>query len=289
MDGWHWTDTAVHAELEVLQLKHGAIVIPPNISHVVVEIGANGHHWLWNEPLPVAVPGVPLGSRIKDLPNVLLISFEPLLDKYARYLSFQSVGEVPATPGWSVPDRAIVLPFAVGAPEGSSQFHVSQMDGCSSMLPVSQQALRGPWSDENWFMFKFCASVNHASPQRRVPIVSLDTVLSRWLNGRKVSFVKIDAQSYDLRVVRSGRQQLLGGQVYAAQLEITADHCHPGYIGGHLCTETVDGMAELGFETAANCSNPRRFRNKGCASDFIFYRQGGEALDGKPVQFAGRL
>ena len=278
-EGWRQTDTGLHAELQVLELHHGQIQIPKNITHIVIEIGANGHHWLWNEPLPVAVPGVPLGKLIRDLPNVLLVSFEPLLDKYAGYVSHQSVGERPMKPGWSVPGRAIVLPFAVGSPEGSTTFYVGAMDGCSSLLPVSQKELAGPWSGANWFMFRHCSRVGGA--HRRVPVVSLDTVVDRWLGGRSVSFVKVDAQGYDLSVAQSGRA--VAEKLTALQLEITADHCHAGYVGATRCSETVQGMAELGFDTRANCTETRRFRNKGCASDFMFFRKGAEPLDGMPM------
>ena len=44
--------------------------------------------------------------------------------------------EVPTTPGWSVPGRAIVLPYAIGSDEGFADFHVSRSDGCSSLLPI---------------------------------------------------------------------------------------------------------------------------------------------------------
>jgi len=32
---------------------------------------------------------------------------------------------------------------------------------------------------------------------RRVPAVSLETVIAEWLGGRKVAYVKVDAQGYD--------------------------------------------------------------------------------------------
>ena len=274
--GWRATQDGVHAEVQVLELHQGAIQIPDAITEIVVEIGANAHRWLWDEPLPVALPRIPLGKPLKNLSHVLLISFEPLLDKYAKYLSRQTVGEVPAAPGWSVPGRAIVLPFAVGSPEGDAQFNIGLMDGCSSMLPISQDELRGPWAGMDWFMWQGCAQV--ADTPRRVPVVSLDTVVNRWLRGRQVSFVKVDAQGYDLSVAQSGMASALR-RITAMQLEITADHCHAGYVGGSRCTETVRGMASLGFDTKGNCSDARRFRNKGCASDFIFFRRGAEELD----------
>jgi len=281
-DGWRATDSGLHAELQVLELRHGAIPIPPTISHVVIEIGANAHHWLWDEPLPVAVPGVPKGVPIKNLPHVLLLAFEPLLDKYARYLSNNTQGERPQKLGWVVPGRAIVLPFAVGSPEGSATFNVGEMDGCSSMLKIDANQLSGPWAEKNWFMFKHC-NQRGGNAARRVPVVSLDTVLSTWLHGRNVSFMKLDAQGYDLSVAQSGNSSI--GAITAMQLEITADHCHAGYVGAHSCSATVDGMADLGFDTVAKCADGRRFRNKGCASDFMFFRKGEQPLDGMPIQF----
>mmetsp|Transcript_11845 Transcript_11845/g.29325 ORF Transcript_11845/g.29325 Transcript_11845/m.29325 type:complete len:81 (-) Transcript_11845:1155-1397(-) len=73
--------TAVYAPLQVLDLVAGQIPVPREITHIVLEIGCNGHNWLWNNILPVPVPGIAANVPIANQSHVLLISFEPLLDK----------------------------------------------------------------------------------------------------------------------------------------------------------------------------------------------------------------
>ena len=50
--GWESTRSAVHASLQVLDLVDGRILIPRHITHIVLEIGCNGHNLLWDQPLP---------------------------------------------------------------------------------------------------------------------------------------------------------------------------------------------------------------------------------------------
>ena len=94
---WFATPSALFAPLHLLDFDgDGAVPLPPTITHVVIEIGCNGHGLLWNNaidarefdggPLPA---GIASGVPIREQPHVLLVSFEPLLDKYASYLSLQ--------------------------------------------------------------------------------------------------------------------------------------------------------------------------------------------------------
>ena len=149
---WTSTQKAVHAQIQVLDLVNGHIPIPPKITHVVLEVGCNGHDLQWDKPLPIPVPGIESGVPIVNQSHVLLISFEPLLDKYALYLSKMKHAAIakgvlaiehPTSPGWSVPGRAIVLPFAVGGPpDADADLNVARSDGCSSLLRINASEAR---------------------------------------------------------------------------------------------------------------------------------------------------
>ena len=138
--------------------------MPPNITHVVLEVGSNSRNWQWNEPLPVDAPGIVPGVPLRDQENVLLIAFEPMLDHYARYLSMFTHADSlwPWPPGWSARGRAIVLPFAVGADpadgpgSGSrvAQLHVADVDGCSSLLSIDGNQTSGGW--KGTFLTRHC-------------------------------------------------------------------------------------------------------------------------------------
>lgn len=280
--GWFTHDRALHATLEVLDLdESGAIVMPPNITHVVLEVGSNSRNWQWNEPLPVDAPGIVPGVPLRDQENVLLIAFEPMLDHYARYLSMFTHADSlwPWPPGWSARGRAIVLPFAVGADpadgpgSGSrvAQLHVADVDGCSSLLSIDGNQTSGGW--KGTFLMRHCGRQGRRRP-RRVPVVSLATIIGTWLRGRAVSFVKCDAQGYDLQVAESAGA--FASQIHAMQLEVTADTCRTAYVGAKTCSATVAGMRALGFvEKQGSMCQDIRWRNHGCAADMVFVRETG--------------
>ena len=95
--------------------------------------------------------------------------------------------------GWSVPGRAIVLPFAVGEPEGEAEFHIAKNDGCSSLLPIDTREFYHGGLFKRHVPVFFSDVCGKQSATRRVPVVSLRTILG-WLGERKVDFLKIDAR-----------------------------------------------------------------------------------------------
>ena len=209
--------STVRATLDLLHLVDGRVPLPPNITHIVVEIGCNGHKLLWDLPFPFGhIPGVSAGVPLSLQRHVLLVSFEPLLDKYAFYLSLQkshgqtghkrqrgdalhslllSGIETPPDLGWSVPGRAIVLPYAVGSPEGYADFHVSRSDGCSSLLAIDMNeastGIKKQRGEGGMFWRDLCGK---EAQRIRVPVMPLRTILG-WFT-RRVALVKIDAQGY---------------------------------------------------------------------------------------------
>ena len=125
-----------------------------------------------------------------------LVSFEPLLDKWATLLSRNSRSRHAGRLGHHH-ERGVALPFAVSDHNGFADFHVSPRDGCSS-LREPQQPKFGNWKGMGMIM-KSCAK---SFEVHRVQCITLRTVLSDWLGGRPVARVKIDAQGHDLAVVR---------------------------------------------------------------------------------------
>ena len=263
----------------------GRIPVGPHIKHVVLEVGCNGHNLQWNRPLPVDVPGLRRGWPLSNQSSVLLISFEPLWDKYALYLSHQRLSmlddqrhffelEKVYPPGWAVRGRHIVLPMAVGHPDGEATLHVARSDGCSSLLPINISAASGAlrsWS----FMRQRCA---RQAGTRRVPLVLLQTVIKRWLPRHlTVALVKIDAQGYDAQVAASAGRA--AARIDAFQLEVSSDACALPYDGAETCTASVARLRAMGFDTPAQCARPRTWassteHSSNCATgDVRFYRK----------------
>ena len=113
--------------MHLAQLRpDGSLAGVPEGAHLVLEIGANTRNTLDRELLP-------------QRPDAFLITFEPLLDKYAALLARNSRPDTRATLGAHHP-RGLVLPFAVsGEHNGVRAFKISgRTDGCASLLdPVS--------------------------------------------------------------------------------------------------------------------------------------------------------
>mmetsp|Transcript_19988 Transcript_19988/g.46107 ORF Transcript_19988/g.46107 Transcript_19988/m.46107 type:complete len:286 (-) Transcript_19988:526-1383(-) len=265
----------------------GRIPLSSRIKHVVLEIGCNGHNLLWNQRLrlPFDVPGLRQGWPLSNQSEVLLISFEPLWDKYALYLSHHRTNmldggkharrttEKSYPPGWAVRSgtRHIVLPMAVGHPDGEATLHVARSDGCSSLLPINLSAASGEW--RSWgFMRQRCAK---QADTRTVPLISLQTVIERWLPRKlRVSFVKIDAQGYDAQVAASAGRA--AARIDAFQLEVSSDACAQPYNGAETCTASVARLRAMGFDTLSQCARPHTWHNRGfhdCSGDIFFYRK----------------
>ena len=102
---------------------------------------------------------------------------------------------------------------------------------------------------------------------RRVPVVSLATVVGRWLRRLpNVSYVKIDAQGYDLKVAESAGA--VADRIGMLRLEMTRDASQLPNEGAIGCAEAVAGMRALGFTTRTSCA----YRGPADHHDFIFRR-----------------
>ena len=77
---------------------------------------------------------------------------------------------------------------------------------------------------------------------RRVPVVSLGTILDRWLPDRTIEFLRVDAQGYDLRVILSAPPRALA-RVRALELEMTSSDLKLPYAGADSCPEVVGNLS----------------------------------------------
>ena len=123
---WRAAGGQLQAWLHVAQLRNDGSLDIPNDARIVLEIGANSRNTLDRELLHL-------------VPQAFLLSFEPLLDKYATLLSRASRPDV-RTPLGHHHTRGITLPFAISAATNKlREFKLSgRTDGCASLLdPVS--------------------------------------------------------------------------------------------------------------------------------------------------------
>ncbi|CAE7575529.1 unnamed protein product [Symbiodinium necroappetens] len=211
-------------------------------AHFFLEVGANNFELERKD----------LDLLLSDRAGGFLISFEPLLDKYGHLLSFRR-DQYFVNLGLQHP-RALALPYAVDAcPMGQAVFHVTPVDGCSSLLvPAEQFQSRNQESLESgrgtsWpkWVEQECSVLKE---RRVVPCVSLRTVLGDWLQGRPVARVKVDAQGMDLQVVRSAGDFVT--QLLFVKLEVQSLRAAPLYEGQVFCPEVLSSMKSLGFVLA---------------------------------------
>tara|TARA_B110001452_G_scaffold261682_1_gene260758 strand:- start:369 stop:1397 length:1029 start_codon:yes stop_codon:yes gene_type:complete len=166
-----------------------------------------------------------------------VVSFEPLLDKYASNLAGRSKAVMRATLGHHH-RRGVILPFAVGPTQGVFDLQVSDIDGCSSLLnftapPQGKKSAR--------------PGCSVARERRRVPGVTLRTVMGWLPAGSEVDFLKSDIQGMDLLALKSAGDQL--PRIRRVQMEAALGHHYND--GSPDCTTVMAEMTTLGFRLAS--------------------------------------
>ena len=246
--------SALFAPLQIASLtSQGAIPMPPDVEHVLMEIGCSDRHTLDDV----------LGQR----PRAFLIAFEPLLDKYAVLLARGTKRYHGTKADRSVPlahhhERGVVLPLAVAGTAGMHNFSVASIAGCSSLSTVNVHAGWAPWC-------------RRQIESRLVPSITLSAAL-RLSGALPVRELKIDAQGVDFAIVQSARPALLRRKVESIELEVRASDCQPLYHGQAGCDEVVAYMASIGFHNSTRCPskywhNP--FEYVRCERRLVFKRQ----------------
>jgi FkbM family methyltransferase len=238
--------------------------IAPGASPILMEIGTSDRNTLDLELLP-------------KLPSAFLVSFEPLLEKFARAISrreSQASATDKAEPLGKHHARGMILPLAIGPTANGSEsngefqtFHVAGNAGCSSLLPSSSKGEAGQ---------HFAPWCKNTVEKRRVWVVPLSRALA-WVD-RDVDFLKVDAQGADLSVLLSGGE-LLSRRVRRLALEVVADECAPLYSGQPRCSEVVAALTKLGYEPPwppLRCRTKFPFhanRHPFCEMDLLFERR----------------
>jgi len=199
--------------------ERGYLKVPPD-AEVWIEVGSNNWEMLRDEAW--------------NRPDVFLLTFEPLVDKWAY---IQSLARRP--------ESHVVLPFAV-APGGMGSFapirsqnysdfrgergRSFQESGASSLLHYSEDFVDHHWQGAatQYMFFR----------EYLVPTVSLEWVANNLLGAREIDFLKIDAQGMDFFVFASlGRH---ARRVRRVQMELHTNVRHQGEIP---CAEVVERMA----------------------------------------------
>eukprot|EP00931_Biecheleriopsis_adriatica_P073377 TRINITY_DN47675_c0_g1_i1.p1 TRINITY_DN47675_c0_g1~~TRINITY_DN47675_c0_g1_i1.p1 ORF type:complete len:341 (+),score=42.77 TRINITY_DN47675_c0_g1_i1:27-1049(+) len=208
----------------------------PPPSEIWIEIGANSRDVMQDSP----------EMKAAFAKGAVLLTFEPLLDKYASLMSRYGGRPDTIRQLGLQHERGLVFPYAVGC-DGSAEFHVAAVDGCSSVLPMAEDNFAGdPEAAAKWapWVAQGCAK---ALEKRTVPCVSLEQVIGEWLGGRAITHVKIDAQGFDLNVVKSAGQHI--NKLKSVHMEVQCDTAAMLYKGQPNCTSVYAEMTKLGFQT----------------------------------------
>lgn len=195
--------------------------------------------------------------------DVMLLTFEPLVDKYGYIASLNTRADSRRRVGHQANNgRMFVFPFAVSEKSGVANFQVADVDGCSSLLPM-RGGENYKTSDANHKKFiNRCAT---AQETRQVPTIAFAEVLGSWLKGREVEWVKIDAQGFDVQLVQAAGEYKK--QLKKISMETTKDSCDVMYEGALKCSEMYQAMTELGFASETTCDNAKWDGNSGCESE----------------------
>ena len=221
------SSNALKATVQIAHLTNGSIAMPASIESVMMEVGCSDMFTLDEE--------------LRAEHNKFLVSFEPLLEKYAVLLARGTPRFHPQGGGdRSVPlgyhhRTGVVLPIAVSPHGGAiADFKVSTRAGCSSMLSVVNSTTWG----------EFCAELLDT---REVPSISLKTALGLVPAHLNVEHLKLDVQGVDLALIQSVEPTLFRGRVERFSMEVVADDCNALYEGQPRCTEVLRYARSIGY------------------------------------------
>lgn len=203
----------------------GAIPMPKSTSQVFLEIGCSDTNTLDEDILDRE-------------PSAFLLSFEPMLDKWAVLAGRGTTRMHAMKKDLTVPlghhhPRGVVLPVAVSDSRGTSVMHISSIAGCSSL----QEFAKGIPS-------KCTTEVE----TRHVPTITLSDALALVPQPLPVRLLKLDAQGKDLQILQSTPAAELA-RIQQLTFEVVRD-C-PGsstLYQRDSCEETLQRMRSLGFQ-----------------------------------------
>lgn len=221
----------LEATLQLANLRGdtGEIVLPSGITSAILEIGCSDF-----ETADEQYMAHPKHN------HTFLLSFEPLIDKYAILLArgtkrFHGEAKDRSVPLGQHHQRGVVLPFAVTPHGGPIDFSVGMVAGCSSMLPIANaRAAAAAWCGQQM-------------QRRRVPSISLETAIGMLGPTLPISRLKIDAQGADFELLRAAPFDLLQRRVRVIELETRSPTCPPLYQGQSMCDEVFTYMTSIGY------------------------------------------
>lgn len=217
-------------------LKSFTRLSPPPTKYLL-EIGANSRNILQDE------------MRVELDDGAVLLTFEPLLDKYAHILTrFGGTPDNHRAVGFQH-SRGMVFPLAVGC-KGFTVFNVAQIDGCSSLLSGRGPNMKQEGASDiaiNQVVIDNCATM---SEKRKVPCVSLEEIVGVWLEGNDIAFLKVDGQGFDLEIVRSAG--LHANKLKKVLVEAQCDLVELIYAEAPNCSSIIAGFEQMGFSTTFN-------------------------------------
>ena len=158
-------------------------------------------------------------------------------------------------PKWPARERLIGLPVAIDRERGWADFHVNASDATSSILKSR--------SDSR------AAALTRTVEVRRVPVIRLEDVLSRVPAELEITYLKVDVQGLELRVLQSAGDGLR--RAYAVRTEILESGVYEDDDLGRIpASHEIEGLLTgLGFRFVRDLEvhegrRDREFVNAGC-------------------------
>ena len=219
---------------------NGQLRVPPD-KNIWIDIGMNQMNNLMND-------GQKTTGELQKTPNAFLIGFEPIFEQYAVLLARHAKLDKQVRPGYAH-ERAMVFPYAVGRKRGMAEFHVSKIDGCSSL---KQQASDAELKNSSWDDWVSDGCSSKGSQKRRVPVVTLQRILDVWLNGREVEYVKADVQGAELDVLIGAGDSLKNVKRIMLEVSNPAKHCMKITNDGATCVELQSYLSTRGFRLVSH-------------------------------------
>lgn len=221
----HKTDTKLFVDTQVAALEHGKLKMPSGTDEVIIEIGCSDRNTADDEILP-------------RMNRSFLISFEPLLDKYAILLAkgtkrYHKLAKDRAVPIGHHHQRGVALPFAISEHGGKMEFHVSNVAGCSSLLNVKKKPRFG----------KFCTNIME---NRTVDTLSVSEMIDILPSNVPVRHMKLDMQGLDGTIIKLLPSQFLQ-RVQSLRFEATTPKCGNLYDNQIQCAEIEEFLKSHEF------------------------------------------
>lgn len=148
-----------------------------------------------------------------------IVSFEPLSTAHKKLLEISQ-----QYPMWDVAERV-----AIGSEDGEIEIHVSDNSVSSSVLNMLDAHVKA-------------APKSTYVGSERVPLRRLDSIAGEYIREDSVTFLKIDTQGYEDRVLK-GSDSLLN-EIVGVQLELSLV---PLYADQRLYDELIDYIRSRGF------------------------------------------